>query len=337
LVLVIDLTGDALASDTSRPLTGVPVELRRWAQQNKVTQVSTVRGAVALLPIVVGLALGITVGNLIGGTIGLFTGWAMITITHVRTHNMLHEAVHRHVFRSPHANDVIALLCGALLLHPAASYRGAHLVHHAHTRQDGDTEAFYDEVPGRAMYLITIFFGGLFFCVQMCWAWIRALLGRPHVWCTTTTARHIRIWSTLAVGTVAAAVTGAVMSGHGREVLVWWLVPGLAYMSGPYVAQTFFEHRNVAANTSIVDSSGTIETNRAYQWLLLNGNYHLAHHVLPSATWNYLPAIDAELERWKDTNGHHSPVKVRHDGMVRFHRDVWRTLGSKVLDVQQRS
>ncbi len=54
-----------------------------------------------------------------------------------------------------------------------------------------------------------------------------------------------------------------------------------------------------------------------YRWLTLDGNFHLAHHVFPTASWWRLADADAQLR---------NVTTLRHRGYLEFHREVWRDL-----------
>ncbi|MDH3913751.1 MAG: fatty acid desaturase, partial [Rhodospirillales bacterium] len=46
----------------------------------------------------------------------------------------LHESIHRTAFRTRRLNDIVAWLCGVLLVLPPAYFRTFHFAHHRHTQ-----------------------------------------------------------------------------------------------------------------------------------------------------------------------------------------------------------
>jgi fatty acid desaturase len=93
----------------------------------------------------------------------------------------------------------------------------------------------------------------------------------------------------------------------------------LLFLSGPYTFFALPEHFAAPHNNPMVTSTGSVRSIPLYRWLTLDGNYHLAHHVFPTASWWRLADADAQLR---------NVTTLRYRGYVAFHRAVWRDLAA---------
>jgi len=78
------------------------------------------------------------------------------------------------------------------------------------------------------------------------------------------------------------------------------------------------EHYAAPHNKPMMTSTGSVRTTGLYRWVTLDGNYHLAHHIFPNASWWRLADADAQLR---------NASTLRYPGYLSFHRGVWRDLG----------
>ena len=172
--------------------------------------------------------------------------------------------------------------------------------------------------------------GGPVFALTMVVATVRCLLGAPPAWVAgPTLARSIRRWGAASGALAVAVIVASVASGRGADLMLWWLGPVTLFLLGPFTWMTMFEHRGAARDVSILESSGTVTSNAVFRRVLLNGNYHLAHHVLPTASWWNLGAVDAEVLRWRQQQpdaAEKPTANLRHSGFVDFHRRLWADL-----------
>jgi fatty acid desaturase len=243
--------------------------------------------------------------------------------------------VHRSLFERRWSNDLIAGIAGAVEGLHGPTYRCFHLTHHALTRRDHepcDPEAFYDEVltrphrigplsvQARAVYVIGLIIGGLSFALQLIAGTVATLIGRPPAYVgAASLERHVRRWGWLPFALWGSVALAAVATGHGTELVLWWLVPMVLFLCGPYMFFALPEHYDAPHNNPMVAATGSVRSIPLYRWLTLDGNFHLAHHVFPTASWWRLVDADAQLR---------SVTTLRYRGYISFHREVWRDLGA---------
>ncbi|HEY7627456.1 MAG TPA: fatty acid desaturase [Ilumatobacteraceae bacterium] len=326
---------DTVATDTTLPRFVVPAEIRQWGARMRLAERSTPR-AVAMLLETIALYAGCV---LFGEAVDTFWGWVVawigLTMCMMRIDAVHHEAIHRSLFRRRWPNDVVASISGAVEGFHGPTYRCFHLTHHALTRRDADPtdpEGFYDEVltqphrlgplhiTARGALVGGVLIGGVTFVVQLTVNAVATLMGRPPAYVRAASLeRHVRRWGALAFLLWVGVVAIAVISGRSDELLRWWVVPMLWFLCGPYTFFALPEHCAAPHNNPMVTSTGTVRSNALYRWLTLDGNYHLAHHVFPTASWWRLDEADAKL---RNLTG------LRYSGYLAFYRALWRRLGA---------
>ncbi len=322
-----------VAEDSTLPLFAVPTEIRQWGARVRVADRNAVRATSMLVETVLLYAALVALGESLDRWWGWVMAWTGLAMCMMRIDAAHHEAVHRSLFVRRWPNDMIAAVTGAFEGFHGPTYRCFHLAHHALTRRDNelsDPEAFYDELltrpfsigplhfRARAVYVVGMLIGGVSFALQLVVGALGTLLGRPPAYVgAASLERHVRRWGWLPFALWASATAIAVSTGHTGELLQWWLVPMLVFLCGPYTFFALPEHYAAPHNNPMVAATGSVHSTRFYRWLTLDGNFHLAHHVFPSASWWRLADADRQLR---------SITTLRHRGYLRFHRDVWRDL-----------
>ena len=323
-----------VADDSTLPRFAVPSEVRQWGARVHVAQRSATRVALMLSETVLLYAAFIAVGETIDRWYAWVVAWIGLVMCMMRVDAVHHEAVHRSLFVRRWANDVVAGLSGAIEGLHGPTYRCFHLTHHALTRQDhdvSDPEAFYDEVltrplvvgplrvRARAVYVIGVAIGGVSFAVQLVTGTLMTFLGRPPSYVgAASLGRHVRRWGVLPFALWGSVSAVAIVTGHAGELLKWWVVPMLLFLCGPYTFFALPEHYTAPHNKPMMTSTGSVRTTGLYRWVTLDGNYHLAHHIFPNASWWRLADADAQLR---------NASTLRYPGYLSFHRGVWRDLG----------
>lgn len=275
----------------------------------------------------------IAVGEFVGTWWGWILAWVGLVACMMRIDAIHHEGVHRSLFRNRFGNDVVATVTGALEGFHAPVYRCFHLAHHALTRRSGDPsdpEDFYDEMitrpmrvgpvtlPAHGSYILGNLLGGLTFAMQLSVAAISTMIGRPPAYVRTASLdRYVRRWGLVPFVLWTALVVGAIATDSSKELLLWWLVPMGLFLAGPYTFFALSEHYGAAADAPMIVSTGSVETNAVYRWITLDGNYHLAHHVFPNASWWWLRPADDVLR---------PHTELHYSGYLSFHRQVWRDM-----------
>ncbi|HSB88188.1 MAG TPA: fatty acid desaturase, partial [Ilumatobacteraceae bacterium] len=131
--------------------------------------------------------------------------------------------------------------------------------------------------------------------------------------------RHVRRWGLLPFALWGGAIGIAIATAHVPELLRWWVVPMLVFLCGPYTFFALPEHYTAPHNASMLTTTASVRSNALYRWLTLDGNYHLAHHVFPNASWWRLGEVDGHLQ---DVSA------LRYPGYVSFYRNVWHQLST---------
>lgn len=186
---------------------------------------------------------------------------------------VIHDATHRAVSSNARLNDWIGRI-GLLLIAPHGTlgmFRWAHMQHHRHTNGEKDPDEW---IHGRWWTLplrwMSFDLGYLLFIPSRGDA-----IGRRQL-------RH-----TFAALAVLLAVVGVlVWLGHGREVLWLWLIParltmmlfGFVFFWLPHVKHDVTAEQNLTLATSM-----RFGGERWLGPLLQFHNYHLLHHLYPSA------------------------------------------------------
>lgn len=333
--VLVDLTAEEALIDLTRGeqpirVSDVPTELREWARANDIAKIETWRSVRAIGEALAMYAAGVVVGALIGGWPGRIVGWAVILTAMVRMQYLFHESAHRGLFTRKWTNDFLGALIGSLALVPHAAYRAYHIEHHGNTRVDAngrkDPEGFYDEVKTRPMYLVTVIVGGAYFIVWAVVVVVRAVFGSTPDWLTSRRlVKNVRTWGVVSALGSVAAIVGLVTAGMTGEMFTWWLIPVGIHLSSMFTLLNFFEHHGVPRNTPIMHASATIDSPGLLSWLTLNIVYHRAHHVMPTARFYRLPAVEDEIRSIMDRTGDVDRAP-RHKSLLGFHLALWRRL-----------
>ncbi len=322
-----------VADDTSLPRFAVPAEIRQWGERVHLADRNVARATLMLCETVLFYVAFVVLGESIDRWWGWAIAWTGLVMCMMRIDAAHHEAIHRSLFVRRWPNDLIAGIFGAFEGLHAPTYRSFHLAHHALTRRDNapsDPEAFYDElltrpfavgrlrVRARSVYVVGMLIGGVWFALQIIAGAVGTLLGRPPPYVgAASLERHVRRWGMLPFGLWAGATTSAVLTGHVTLLVHWWLVPMLVFLCGPFTFFALPEHYAAPHNNPMVISTGSVRSTPFYRWLTLDGNFHLAHHVFPSASWWRLPDADVQLR---------SLTTLRYRSYIEFHRTVWNDL-----------
>jgi fatty acid desaturase len=231
---------------------------------------------------------------------------------------IVHEAAHRHLFRSAGANRWVGAVAGAAVLLPWGVYRPYHLSHHRYTVAIEDPEGPPLKFRSRLEYPL-LALGGLVFLIRLFAFGIATVFGHSPIWLRSSSQRRAAVSDTVLCLAVLAVVIWAGLSN--LEVLAAvWLVPwsiALVFLV-PLVLVT--EHYGAVVGTvEAAENTRTVVSNRLARWAYWNNNFHTAHHQMPTVVHQSLPELDEasagdRLAPWT------SP------GYMAFHRDVWCSL-----------
>lgn len=324
---------EPVADDSSLPLFAVPAEIRRWGARVRLAERNATRATVMLAHTAAMYVAFVVIGETIDHWWGWAVSWIGLVMCMMRIDAVHHEAIHRSLYVRRWLNDVVAGLTGAAEGFHGPMYRCFHLTHHAVTRRDHglvDPEGFYDEVltrplaigrlkvGARVVFVAGHLVAGVTFALQLVGGAVATLLGRPPAYVgAASMQRHVRRWGVVPFALWAAAIVASILTGHGIELLRWWVVPMLLFLCGPYTFFALPEHYGAPHNEPMIVSTGSVRSSAFYRWLTLDGNLHLAHHVFPTASWWRLADADAQLR---------NVTTLRYRGYIAFHRAVWSDL-----------
>ena len=231
---------------------------------------------------------------------------------------IMHEAAHRHLFRSSSANRWVGAIAGAAVLLPWGVYRPYHLSHHRYTVAIEDPEGPPLRFRSRFEYPL-LALGGVVFLTRLFTFGITTAFGHPPPWLRSTAQRRAAVVDTLLCSAVAAMVAWAAVA-HFAVLFAVWLVPWLVAVTllVPLVLVT--EHYGATVGTvEAGENTRTVVSNRVVRWMYWNNNFHTAHHQLPTVVYQSLPELDGltggeQLGPWISS------------GYMAFHRSVWHSL-----------
>ena len=188
---------------------------------------------------------------------------------------LMHEGVHRILFRNRFWNRWVAFACGVPALLSVTAYRVGHLPHHRHERGAGDPDELENLSRGprvlAVLFCLTFLFGDVFGFYRV--GPLNAWRGRPEE------RRDIAVEYAIIVAACAAAfamVPTAVLV-HG------WLFPALVARQLTNV-RTLAEHI-LTGHDNRFTATRTVTSSRWVSFFMCNLNYHTAHHLFPGVPW----------------------------------------------------
>jgi fatty acid desaturase len=223
----------------------------------------------------------------------------------------LHEAVHRTAFRSRRLNDVVAWICGGVLILPPEYFRAFHFTHHRHTQDPARDPELISPKPDT--------FGGYLWHVSGVPYWhdrvtmtFRHALGlvdepfitprlRPRI------AREAR--TLLAAYAALAAVSVAAGS---PALLLLWLGPAL--LGQPFLRLYLLaEHTGCPLVTDMLANSRTTRSLAVIRKLAWNMPYHAEHHAFPALPFHALRSAHGLMR---------DKIAIQAPGYIAVHRDI---------------
>lgn len=226
----------------------------------------------------------------------------------------LHETVHRSAFASRWLNDLVAWVCGALLLLPPEYFRCFHFAHHRSTQDPArDPELAQPTPSSLAGYLWRV--SGVPYWQDRLSVTVRhAVLG-------SVTEPFVPLDKSRRIVAEARVLWGcyllvAALSLYLRraDALLFWVIP--AILGQPFLRLFLLaEHTGCACVEDMRANTRTTQTNAALLLLGWRMSYHAEHHRFPSVPFHALAKLNALI-------GHHTQVTAR--GYLALHRQWLR-------------
>lgn len=229
-----------------------------------------------------------------GGTAWLLPAWVAHGVVLVFLFAPLHETVHYTPFRTRRLNEVVAAVCGALLVLPRIYFRAFHLAHHRFTQDpERDPELAAAKPATLGEYLLYV--SGFPYWRRQIGGLIEHALGRvdePFIARHRRSAvvREARLLLALYAGVFLASVaTGSLLA------LQLWIVPVI--LGQPFLRLYLLaEHTGCPYIPDVFRNTRTTFSTRFVRRLAWNMPYHTAHHANAAVPFHALPAAHAQME-----------------------------------------
>jgi fatty acid desaturase len=223
----------------------------------------------------------------------------------------LHESIHWTAFRSRRLNDLVASVCGVIMLLPPGYFRAFHFAHHRHTQDPArDPELASPKAGTLGAYLWHV--SGLPYWGERIVTTTRhasgrvdepfiALRQRPGI------AREARL--VLAICLLAALASVALSS---PALLYLWVGPAL--LGQPLLRLYLLaEHTGCPLVANMLENSRTTRSLAPLRRLAWNMPYHAEHHAYPALPFHALPAAHRVLR---------AHIVVQAPGYVAVQREI---------------
>ncbi len=227
----------------------------------------------------------------------------------------MHESIHRTAFRTKWYNDVVATVCGWLVLLPPVWFRHFHIHHHRFTNDPArDPELAAAKPDSRGAYLLHL--SGL----PTWWFRIRSFAGNalgrnrdsfiPNNAQATVAAEARRFLALYAIAFAGCLALGS-------DLLLWtWVIPAL--LGQPFLrAYLLAEHTGCAEVADMFVNTRTTYTSALVRFIAWNMPYHIEHHALQAVPFHKLPAFHRHTRPY---------LKVTENGYLNVHRKIWAGL-----------
>lgn len=218
----------------------------------------------------------------------------------------LHETVHRTAFKTRALNDIVAWICGAVLMLPPAYFRAFHFTHHRHTQDpERDPELLRPKPTTMASYLFAV--SGLpYWRERITTSLKHAVTGRVDSAFITTQQVPGVVLEARLLWSLYGAIAALSFAFESWAALIYWVVP--AVIGQPFLRMYLLsEHGGCPLIPDMLKNSRTTRSNALVRRLAWNMPYHSEHHAYPALPFHALPAAHEAL---KDA------IAVQADGYI---------------------
>ncbi|MBI4663434.1 MAG: fatty acid desaturase [Verrucomicrobia bacterium] len=238
--------------------------------------------------------------------IGLVFSYLMLT-----NYALLHEAAHCNLNSRLHFNYWLGLALGLLFPIPFSMIHSTHQGHHRNNRTDAEMFDLYYATDNRFRKYVQWYgilcgffwplvpLGTLLFCLLPRW-FRRLIFERPRsTGYLFAGVNDIQVWQVRAEGLLILGFFTA---------LFWlldlrWLPTLLLYACFSFNWSTRQYVGHAFTRRDVVEGAWNLRHNRLMTWVLLHGEYDLAHHRRPDVPWLYLPRLVSAGETRPDYLG----------------------------------
>lgn len=237
---------------------------------------------------------------------GLFLSVPLIAMLMFRNFSMMHEAVHSAAAPSSRfLNNAIGVWSGALCLLPFEPWKKIHLEHHLWSGNiDRDPSMSLVKIFPRwpkALRSILNFAWKMWLPVMACLQY--AVFGFHSL---RLLRKNWSSWAYMASVFVPILVWGAILTFASKTFLLAALLPGVILYFLAIEVVNFPHHLELPKlegdrKDKLWDQHKTARSCVYPRWIseyvVLNFNYHIEHHLYPRAPWHQLPAIHKALSQ----------------------------------------
>lgn len=214
---------------------------------------------------------------------------------------MLHEAEHGILHPDRRLNDFVGAILTLFFPAPFHLIRQGHLGHHLRNRSDDEAFDFYFESESRVWRTLQLYgiLTGFFWLVILLSNFIALLAPsllrpKPYAFDRATTAM-LASFNPRFLPLVRLEAFAAIAL-HGT-LISWWSIPlshWFATLAGFGVLWSAMQYvHHFGTNRDVVKGAVNLRTFRLLDWLWLNHNWHLHHHLSPTTPWIYLPRVNS--------------------------------------------
>jgi len=245
-------------------------------------------------------------------------------------YSLLHEAEHRIFHGNEHVNDAFGVLLAAFFPGSFTFLRACHLGHHRRNRSDAEMFDLYyptDNLLWKRAYFYGLYLGGFWLSVPVATVLLilwPGLLRNQLVQDSTSAAAMVNGIPKPFLRRIRLECVGTVLLHAGMYVALD-LRPGsylaLYALAGiNWSAQQYINHAESPRH--VLNGAHNLKPHPLYEALLLNFNWHLAHHQHPKVPWLHLPRFDdpsrvrpgylgAFVRFWRGPRPCHEPPPAR--------------------------
>jgi fatty acid desaturase len=231
----------------------------------------------------------------------------------------LHETVHRTAFASRRANDIVAWVCGTLLLLPREYFRLFHFAHHRHTQDPAHDPEMQQPRPATVRSYVWRASGLPNWRQRLVVTLRHALTAHvPEPFVPAARRGSIVREARLLWGCYAAVLTASLIFRRS-DALIYWILPAMA--GQPFLRLYLLsEHAGCALNDDAFANTRTTYTNAVVRLLAWQMPFHVEHHAFPAIPFHALGKVNAHIR---------NRIRVSAPGYLAVHRELVRQLWSR--------
>ncbi len=228
----------------------------------------------------------------------------------------LHECIHRTAFASRWLNDLVAWICGALLMLPPQYFRLFHFAHHRFTQDPARDPELAVPAPSTPADYFWRVSGIPYWRDRLSVTLGHALTGRVREPFVTSDKTAYIVSEARTLWACYLCILMASLYWHRSEALFYWVFP--AILGQPFLRLFLLaEHSGCTFSDDMLENTRSTRSNIVVRSLTWRMPYHAEHHFVPSVPFHALPELHA-------LTGHR--VRFTAPGYLAVHHELLRRL-----------